>query len=128
MPCEPPDRVRSLVTDDHCVTEEESGSSHVDQRIIKDLMEKIQKLSEEHEQIESELHKRRIQTMRLHKELEDERQQKEAICAKFEKRENKFLKLNRVSLAVTREYADTLDQLQLEQSLRYEAESYASQV
>ncbi|XP_040275916.1 shootin-1-like [Bufo bufo] len=94
----------------------------------RDLKKNIQKLSEEKEQIASELQELRLEAKRLNKELEVERLEKEAISMKLEKSQNKFLKLNRVSLAVTREYAETLDELEMEQSLRYEAESYASKV
>lgn len=119
--CEHREDFQPTVTGGPCTTE-------VDQRLTEDLKKNIQKLSEEKEQIASELQELRTQTKRLNKELEDERLEKEAIGVKLEKHQNKFLKLNRVSLAVTREYADTLDKLELEQSLRYEAESYASKV
>ncbi|XP_073411187.1 shootin-1-like [Dendrobates tinctorius] len=125
---EQPVDVRSVETGDHSMTEVNTNSSYEDQQIIEELKENIQKLSKEKEQIASELQELRIQATRLSEKFENERREKEAICAKLEKSQNKFLKLNRVSLAVTREYAGVLDQLELEQSLREEAESYASKV
>ncbi|XP_075701114.1 shootin-1-like [Rhinoderma darwinii] len=126
--CEQPEDVQRIATGDQGMTEEDTGTSYENRRLIEDLKENIQKLSEEKHQIVSELQEQKIQAKRLNRELEDERLQKEALCVKLEKSQNKFLKLNRVSLAVTREYADTLDELELEQNLRHEAESYASKV
>lgn len=117
--CEHQEDVKAMVTE--C-----PGMVVTDQQLIEDLKKNIQKLLDEKEQIASELQELRIQTERLNKELEDERLEKEAISAKLEKCQNKFLKLNRVSLAVTWEFAATLEDLELEQSLRHEAESYAS--
>ncbi|XP_069601212.1 shootin-1-like isoform X2 [Ranitomeya imitator] len=128
MQSEQPVDVRPAGIGDQPMAEVNTDSSYENQQIIEDLKENIQKLSKEKEQIASELQELRIQATRLSEKFENERREKEAICAKLEKSQNKFLKLNRVSLAVTREYADALDQLELEQSLREEAESYASKV
>ncbi|XP_040275299.1 shootin-1-like [Bufo bufo] len=126
--CEQLEDVQSMVLDDQHMTAVDTDSSEVNQQLVEDLKKNIQKLSEEKEQIASELQELRLEAKRLNKELEVERLEKEAISMKLEKSQNKFLKLNRVSLAVTREYAETLDELEMEQSLRYEAESYASKV
>ncbi|XP_069832399.1 shootin-1-like isoform X2 [Dendropsophus ebraccatus] len=128
MLCEQREDVQPMATGGQCMAEVDTDASYGDQHIIEELKRNIQKFSEEREQMASALQELKVEAKRLNKQLEHERLEKEVIGVKLGKSQNKFLKLNRVSLAVAQEYSDTLDQLDLEQSLRYEAESYANKV
>ncbi|XP_063781373.1 shootin-1-like isoform X2 [Pseudophryne corroboree] len=92
---------------------------------IADLQETIRKLMEDKQEITGEKEELNRQILMLQEEVEDQRLDRKILSLKLERSERKFLKLNRVSLAVSQECTGMVNQLETEQNLRHQAELYA---
>ncbi|XP_075043495.1 shootin-1-like [Mixophyes fleayi] len=120
-----PQEIQSLV-----IEEQQNGDLNTDsadeyEQQIRDLQETIRKLVEEKKETTEELEDLKCQMKWFKEEFEDQRLKRKSLSLKLEKSERKFLKLNRVSLAVSRECKNMVNQLEAEQNLRHQAEIYA---
>ncbi|XP_077334182.1 shootin-1-like isoform X2 [Lithobates pipiens] len=110
------------------VTSEPSTTRKEGHQPKEDLEETVRRLLEEKKQNTEEIEQLKRQIQKLTEEVKDERLERKSLAVKLQKSQRKFLKLNRVSLAVTQEYAEMMGELELEQDLRLEAEIMAHQM
>ncbi|XP_053314059.1 shootin-1-like isoform X2 [Spea bombifrons] len=88
------------------------------QEIITSLMKEKQEAFLEKEDLKDQIRK-------LREEMEIERMEGKSLLKVLSNNEKTFKKLSRVSMMVTHEYNEMMQQLELEQSLRQEAELFA---
>ncbi|KAM5191411.1 uncharacterized protein ACMZJ9_011683 [Mantella aurantiaca] len=120
--------VRPLQPEQGQVTSESITTSKEEDLQPRDLEETVRRLMEEKKQNLEEIKQLKCHIQRLTEQDKDEQLERKSLALKLQKNQRKFLKLNRVSLAVTQEYAEMMGQLELEQDLRLEAEIMAHQM
>ncbi|XP_055499328.1 shootin-1-like [Leucoraja erinacea] len=98
------------------------------QQQVKDLQETVTQLLEEKKQLAGQVQELQSNTEEQTSRLEKEQAEMEELQNVLEKQAKTIKSFNRVSMMATQEYEDLRQQLDLEQSLRQEAETFAHEM
>ncbi|MEE6462893.1 hypothetical protein FKM82_001764 [Ascaphus truei] len=120
-----PEEIQILVNEDQDITDPVTDTASEYQQQIKDLQETIRELLEGKKESAIVLEELRSNLRRLNEELEDERLERACILMTLEKNQRTLLKFKKVSLMVSEEYSEMMQQLEIEQGLRQHAEVFA---
>ncbi|XP_007906774.2 shootin-1 [Callorhinchus milii] len=123
-----PDDITKLGAEDKETPNPTCNPEYQYQLQVKDLQERITLLLEERRELSSSLETLQARFTQLTEEVARERTEKIAL-QKVQERQSKALKrINTVSVLVTQDYQELQQQLDLEQELRQQAETYAHQM
>nr|XP_015205185.1 PREDICTED: shootin-1-like [Lepisosteus oculatus] len=98
------------------------------QQQVKDLQETVSVLLEEKKQLTCQLQDQQSQIEELTARIEKDQAEMKELHKTVEQQSKTIKRFNRVSVMAAQEYEDLREQLDLEQSLRQKAESYAHEM